>query len=86
MTLFTYLGLAIAIVLIIAPNRVVGDAQARRDRRLEELQEDAREDYFEERRDLETYRFTYRFKDNMLLWRLAGLFLVGAFWLSMQAK
>jgi hypothetical protein len=86
MNVFAFLGIAISIMLIIAPNRLVGHTQARRNRRLKELQLGAREDYFEERRDLETYRFTYRFKGNMLLWRLAGLILVGAFWLSIQAR
>jgi hypothetical protein len=84
--LFAFLCIAIAIVLIIAPSRLVGNTQARRNRRLKELQQGAHEDYFEERRDLETYRFTHRFKGNMLVWRLAGLLLVGAYWLSIQAR
>jgi hypothetical protein len=73
MDFLTFIGLVAATLLIVAPNWLVQREKNRRDTRVSELQQGGKEEYFEEKRDLQTYPFTL----TAVRVRLFGLALVG---------
>lgn len=57
------------LVLAGAPRFFVARAEGARLRRLEQIEQGAPEDYFEERRELTAYTFSRR---SLILWRILG--------------
>ena len=61
--------LVCGLVLAVAPRFFVARAEGARFRRLEQIEQGAPEDYFEERRELTSYAFSRR---SLMLWRILG--------------
>ena len=62
--------LVCGLVLAVAPRFFVARAEGARLRRLEQIEQGAPEDYFEERRELTSYTFSRR---SLMLWRILGV-------------
>lgn len=61
--------LVFGLVMMVAPRFFAARSEGARLRRLEQIEQGAPEDYFEERRELTSYTPSQRF---LLLWRILG--------------
>lgn len=70
--IFVIFWFAVGLVLLVWPHAIINRAQRRRAERLAELQSGANEQFFEERRSLESYPIT----TSPDILRLVGMFVI----------